>query len=116
VDVQVKVSGGDEVEEFASLWQWLASERALAGAIRAIRRAPGEAELGGAFDVLAVALGSGGTGVALANSLTTWLRTRRSHISVTVATEAGTVTVDARNASPSQILPLLQQVLLGPGA
>lgn len=111
MDVQIRVLGGDEVEEVTDLWEWLRGERALAGAVQPVRRPVSEGELGGVVDTLAVALGSGGAGVVLARSVTAWLSTRRSNVSVTVKTKTGTVKVDARNLDPGEVLPLLQQVL-----
>jgi hypothetical protein len=66
VEAEIQICHGDLVSEFASLWEWLRGERALAGAIRAVPRPPTEDELGGVLDVLAVTLGSGGAGVTLA--------------------------------------------------
>jgi membrane-associated two-gene conflict system component 1 (EACC1) len=111
MDAQIQVSGGDEVEEFAELWRWLRGERALAGMVRAVPRRPGQGEMGGAFDMLAVALGSGGAGAMLAQSLTAWLRTRRPQVEVTVTSTTGSVTVSASNLRQEDALPLLEQVL-----
>jgi hypothetical protein len=63
------------------------------------------------FDVLAVALGSGGAVAALAGSLTAWLKTRRPDVSVTITTAKGSASVGARDATIEQVLPLLQQVV-----
>ena len=116
MDAQIWVSGGKEVGEFADLREWLRSERALTGAVQAVPRPPGEGELGGAVNVLAVALGSGGTGAVLARSLITWLKGRRSDVSITVMSEDRTVTVDARNLGSGDATSLLQEVLRGEDA
>jgi membrane-associated two-gene conflict system component 1 (EACC1) len=108
---QIRVSGGDDIEEFTDLWEWLRLERALTGTVQAVRPTPSDGELGGAFDMLAVALGSGGAGMALARSLMAWLRTRRPSVTVTVETKAGTVTVAARDVDRADVLPLLDRVL-----
>ena len=60
------------------------------------------------FDVLAVALGSGGAVAALAGSLTAWLKTRRPEVTVTITTAKGSASVGVRNATVDQVLPLLQ--------
>jgi hypothetical protein len=111
MDAQIWVSGGDLIEDVASLWKWLRAERELVGTVHVVQRPPGDGELGGVVDVVAVALGSGGAGVVLAKSLTAWLQTRRPNVAITVKTKAGTVTVEARNVGRDQVLPVLERVL-----
>jgi hypothetical protein len=115
MEAQIRVSGGDEIEEIAGLWEWLRGERGLAGAVQAVRRPPGPEEMGGAFDMLAVAVGSGGAATVLARALITWLQTRRPNVSVTVTTTARTVTIQASDldadAAKNAVLPLLRQAL-----
>jgi Effector Associated Constant Component 1 len=113
MDAEIRISGGDEVAEFAALWAWLRGERALTGTVSAVQRAPAESELGGVFDVLAVSLGSGGAGVALARSLVTWLQTRRSDVRITVTSSAGKVEFEAHRVKDSDALLLLQEMLSG---
>ncbi len=79
--------------------------------MRSVQRPPGEGELGGAFDLLAVALGSGGAGAALVRSLTVWLQTRRPDVVITVTSPTGSVTLDANRIKDASVLPLLEQVL-----
>jgi hypothetical protein len=97
MEVLISVSGGDEVQEIADLWSWLRTQRELTGAIREVRSAPEATDLGGAVDVLMVALGSGGAGVVLVQSLTAWIRTRRATITLTVKTAAKTIDLNASN-------------------
>jgi hypothetical protein len=111
MEAEIRISRGDDVIEFAALWGWLKGERALTGAIRAARRPPAETELGGAYDLLAVALGSGGAGVTLAKSLTTWLQTRRSNVAITVTSPSGSVTLEAHQVKDGDVLPLLNEIL-----
>jgi hypothetical protein len=110
---QIRVSGRDDIEEVGDLWEWLRAERGLAGAVRAVHSGPGETELGGALEMLTVAVSSGGAATVLAQSLTAWLRTRRATVAITVATKARTVTVNASNLDAEAVVPLLQQVLSG---
>lgn len=111
MEVWIRVSGGDEIDEITDLWDWLRGERGLAGPVRAVRSSPGTGELGGALDLLAVAVGSGGAGTVLAQSLIAWLRTRRASVVVTVATKERTVTVKASDLDADAVAPLLRQVL-----
>jgi hypothetical protein len=65
--------------------------------------------MGGAVEILSVALGSGGAGAVLAGALATWVQTRRARISVElVQDEAGEtvrrVEVDAASAGAAERL------------
>lgn len=71
---RIALSGGDDVGERAALWDWLHDEPELRGGIAWEKPPPDPTHLGGAMEVLTVALGSGGAGVALAKSLVTWLQ------------------------------------------
>jgi hypothetical protein len=111
VEAEIRVSEGDAVAEFTSLREWLRGERALAGAVRAVPHEPTETELGGAMELLAVALGSGGAGATLARSLITWLQTRRPGVKITITSESGSIALEAHQVKDSDVMPLLQEVL-----
>jgi Effector Associated Constant Component 1 len=111
MDATIQLSG-DDGTEFSSLWDWLRNERALTGSLRAHPRKAVDGQLGGAFEVLSVALSSGGAVTVLANSLTTWLRTRKADITVTVKTSTGSVRIDARQVSTGDdVIALLESVM-----
>lgn len=99
MDAVIAIKGADEVGELAALAGWLRAERELQGAVQLVRKDIAEGELGSGLDVVSVAVGSGGVGVALAQSLVAWLRTRRSDVKVTVTANGRTVEVDARRVS-----------------
>jgi xanthine dehydrogenase iron-sulfur cluster and FAD-binding subunit A len=111
MEVLLSVSGGNEVDEMASLWSWLRTQRELMGAVRGVREGPGETDLGGAVDVLVMTLGTGGAGAVLAQSLTAWLRTRKPTVSITVKTKSGTTTINASNIDADDVMPLLDRTL-----
>jgi hypothetical protein len=111
VIAEIRLLPSDDISEFAALYGWLRTERALIGSVTAIRSAPADNELGGVYDLLAVALGSGGAGVALARSLTAWLQTRRSHIALTVSSPAGSATLNVDLAKSGDVLPVLQEIM-----
>ncbi|MFD0885703.1 hypothetical protein ACFQ08_14205 [Streptosporangium algeriense] len=111
MDAQVQVSGGDEITEFTELRKWLTGERALTGRVRVVRHPPAEDELGGVLDTLAVALGSGGAGIALVRALTVWLRTRRADVTITVTSPSGTVKLNAQRVRDAAVLSLLEEIL-----
>lgn len=111
MEAEVRISQGDAVAEIVSLGEWLRGERALAGAVRAVHRQPAETELGGALELLAVALGSGGAGATLAKSLIAWLQTRRPGVKITVTSDERTVTLEASQVRHTDVMPLLHEVL-----
>jgi hypothetical protein len=67
-----------------SLADWLNSEDALRGLVRAVRPAPEAGKMGAPIELLTVALGSGGVGAVLVRSISTWLTQRRSEVSVSL--------------------------------
>lgn len=99
MDAVIGIRGGDEVGELAALVGWLRAERELQGAVQVVRGDIAATELGSGLDVISVAVGSGGVGVALAQSLSAWLGARRSDVKVTVTANGRTVEVDARRVS-----------------
>lgn len=111
IEAQIQMSGGDRITEITDLLAWLRGERALAGTVRAMQRPPDDGELGGVFDMLAMAPGSGGAAAALARSPTAWLGSRRADVTVTVTSPSGSVTLDARRVDDRSVLPLLREVL-----
>ncbi|WP_219518201.1 effector-associated constant component EACC1 [Nonomuraea ceibae] len=104
VEVRVVPTG-----ELVSLTRWLRSQRPLQGRIDPVGRPPGREELGGAVELLSIAVGSGGAGMVLARALTTWLTNRHADVSITLTTPERTVTVEAKRVGDA--LPLLQEVL-----
>jgi hypothetical protein len=99
--VQIRVSGEEEeLRELASLEDWLLDDPALRGCRTSLEAMPpGASDMGALSEVLIVALGSGGMGAALAASLTTWLRTRVSHVRIRIQTERGEIELDAKAAA-----------------
>ncbi|MFE3799788.1 hypothetical protein KHQ06_34230 [Nocardia tengchongensis] len=112
MELNITVVSGQPVEDLASLNQWLRRERDLAGALTLGRKAPSEQELGGAWDVLSVAVGSGGTFAVLAHSLEVWFRNRPT---TTIRITRGANSVEL-NASSAKELPELLKVLADAGS
>lgn len=109
MDVQIRITGGDKADELAALWRWLQEEGELRGEVMPVAGAISADELGGAIDLITVALGSGGAGVALAQSLSAWLRTRYSDVKITVSAEGRSVELEAKHVK--DVVPLLREML-----
>jgi hypothetical protein len=104
MNVEIRVIRGDKIHELVSLVAWLRRERDLQGVIQPVTRAVGEEELGGSFDMISVALGAGGFGVALAQSLSAWLANQHSDVKIKVTTPGRTVELDAQRVTDAQAL------------
>ncbi|MGW1288217.1 effector-associated constant component EACC1 [Streptomyces sp. NPDC002586] len=114
MEVQVSLSGSATLEEFVSLVQWLRTERALQGLVRTRRRSPREDELGGAFELISVAIGSGGIATALVSSLQAWLSGRRTEQKIAVTLDGRSVEIvrNSTNAvSEEELLRLIKDAL-----
>jgi hypothetical protein len=109
VEILLGTAGGDEPAEFIALWDWLRTERSLAGRVRALSRPPGAEELGGGgFELLAVTLGSGGAVSVVARSLFAWLSSRRPEVTISVKA-SGKMKVITRGMSVEEIVLILQE-------
>ncbi|WP_155352224.1 effector-associated constant component EACC1 [Acrocarpospora macrocephala] len=78
--MRIRISAPDRPAEYAALWNWLRTERELAGRTRAIQRPPGPEELGDGIDLIALAVSSLSVLIALAQTIPGYLSTRRSQI------------------------------------
>ncbi|WP_410556877.1 effector-associated constant component EACC1 [Actinomadura fulvescens] len=113
-------SAGFHSANHSALLHWLRTERRLAGLVRARQHQPGPEELGGALDVVMVAVSSGGVVAVLAQMLPAWIRSRRPAVRFTLTTQAGDrlelEASDAAEASPliAQFADGLAVVLGGP--
>lgn len=111
MDAQIRISSDDAVDDYAALRKWLADERELAGRVRLVQRRPQEGELGGAYEMISVALGAGGAVGVMVRSLVAWLQGRRSDIEITVSSPAGGVAkLSARRIKDADLQSLLQEV------
>jgi hypothetical protein len=114
VEVEVRLGSTDSMEEFTSLLQWLRRDRDLQGRVRARRVVPHQEELGGAFELISVAIGSGGIATAFVTSLGSWLSSRRSEQSVSVTVDGKSVQVTRNSTTPideTELLNLIKQTL-----
>jgi hypothetical protein len=109
----ITISGAREPdEELASLDHWLRDEPALRGKVGR-RGAPPRADEMGAFtEALVVALGGGGAGAVLAESIVLWLRQRRSDVKIVIRRGDAEVRLDVtQTANPAQLVEAAERVL-----
>lgn len=88
-ELRVAVSGDDAETHLLALRDWLDQEDALRGQLDLVRHLPEPGHMGAGFDVLVVALGSGGAGAVLARSVSTWLIQRRADVKITMTARDG---------------------------
>jgi hypothetical protein len=101
-DMWLTVEADEPLDELALLADWLRQEPDLQGLVTVQHAAPRPGELGfPAAEILAVAVGSGGTLSILAASLQTYLTARqrsRTRVTVRDTPHERTVTLDTSNA------------------
>lgn len=111
-EVQIRISAGDRISEYAALWEWLRAERELAGRVRAVRRPPTEGEMGDGLDLIAIGVSSLGVLVALAQTLPAYLGTRRSRVHLILRKPNGEeFEISTENVRGGEIAPLVQEFL-----
>lgn len=110
MEVRLSVRSDDETGELTGLTSWLQGERELRGRVELLRKPPGPEELGGAFELLTVAVSSGGAAAALAKSLPAWLASRRRQVTLKVTASDGR-TVELTVAQAANAQPLIEAVL-----
>jgi hypothetical protein len=117
VELEIRVVGNGGQADLAALNQWLASQRGLTGQVRLRQGTPGEQELGsGAFELLTVAVGSGGTMSVLAGALSAWLSSRRSPGTIRISLPGGRemeVPADVDEAKLERLIGMLKEPARG---
>jgi hypothetical protein len=97
MEVRLRLDGDDAgLADLKSLEDWLLDEPELASCtVSRPAAGPEPGQMGAISDVLVVALGSGGMGAALAGSLSVWLRSRVSQMTIRIRTDQGEVEMSA---------------------
>ncbi len=94
MDIAISVSNAPD--ELQHLYRWLRREEDLpASSINIAPRPPGPEDMGALSDVLVVALGAGGAGAVLANSLSVWILNRKSDLKLRFSGRGGTYELEA---------------------
>lgn len=112
MDLHIRIEGGS-VRDYVELTNVLNGNRDYRGRVRQVTGPQVHGALGGDWvEMLTVAVGSGGLGVALTNSLNKWLETRSAGLvaKVTVTEKGRTVRLRARDAN-AEAVRLLSEIL-----
>jgi hypothetical protein len=98
MDIEISIAGPDSLDDLMSLEDWLLNEPRLMGCpVSRPPAVPERGQMGALSEVLVVALGSGGSGAALAGALSVWLRTRVSTLTLRIRTPQGEVEFTAHS-------------------
>lgn len=114
VELEIRLGVGESDRDFASLLQWLRRERDLQGRVRTQRLASQPEELGASFELISIAIGSGGIATAFVTSLGSWLTSRRTEQSVTVTLDGKSVQITRNGAGivdEAELLRMIKQTL-----
>jgi hypothetical protein len=112
--LHIAVDSADADRDGRALWDWLNSEDELRGRVSQRTRPIAEGEMGGALDVLAVAVGSSGALTALVRSLATWLTHRGQDAKVKLTMTERKVEIEfdvARARDPESLLRAVRELM-----
>ncbi|MFI9843954.1 hypothetical protein ACIHFD_43450 [Nonomuraea sp. NPDC051941] len=109
MDIALSFVSDHSRADLESLFDWFQGEKELRGRVRWADVPPKPGEMGGAMEVILVAVGSGGFLSVLATSIQTWLaRPRMSSIKIRVRNGNGLeIEIDAQNMNDAKIQELL---------
>lgn len=97
-------------DDAAQLLNWMKSERELRGRVRYADTPSSDEHMSATSDVLTVLLGSGGVAVVL-NSVTDWLKSRRTNVRVEITRGDKTISLNAESikADKDAVRELLEE-------
>jgi Effector Associated Constant Component 1 len=113
--VEISISDPAQHGELTSLENWLLRDACLrACTITRPPTVPKPGEMGAVSEVLVVALGSGGSGAALATALSVWLRSRVSDLTIRLQGPMGTIELSARTTQdPRELVSAITSLVSG---
>lgn len=113
--VTISISGEDHQAELTSLEDWLLADPDLRQCtVSRPAAVPEPGQMGALSDVLVVALGSGGSGAALATALSVWLRTRVQDLTVRLQGPQGTFEFSTRTTQdPRELIAAITPLVSG---
>ncbi|WP_157535397.1 effector-associated constant component EACC1 [Nocardia inohanensis] len=97
MELEIRVASDRSDDDLVALSQWLRRERGLSSAVNLVRAKQSDDALGGAWELLTAAVGSGGTFAVLAASLDAWLRTRRRPTTIRLTRGDNSIEIDGKN-------------------
>jgi hypothetical protein len=111
---QIRADG--HPDELLALLDWLGHDDELRGRVRLIPARAGAERMGDLYEVLTVAVGTGGIASALASSVSTWLIQRRSDIKITLHRPGDDISIelDATRVKAPEVLRELRELLTTP--
>ncbi|WP_040694324.1 effector-associated constant component EACC1 [Nocardia vinacea] len=102
---QLSIRTTGSPDDLVQLLDWFGRDDALRGRVRLESPPIQDGQMGDLYQVLTVALSSGGIATALAGALKTWFTTRRSDLVVTISRPDGTeLKVDAKHVNSHEVL------------
>jgi hypothetical protein len=107
--IEIKIESRDPATDLAELWEWLDGEPKLRALLHKTPRRMTESELGTVWDAISIAVGSGGVLTVLARSLSTWLKSRRGSVMMTIKTPSREIKIDIQGTRDP--LPAIQELL-----
>jgi len=109
---RIRLSGQEAVTELVQLTEWLSREDEFRGRVEVEQPEVPQDAMGGAAEVLVVALGVQGAGTALATSLSIWIKHRHPAVDIEVTGPDGrSVKLSVRDYASSDLGDLLREVL-----
>ncbi|MET9225687.1 hypothetical protein [Lentzea sp. NPDC003310] len=109
--MDVQVAPLEDTSAVATLLDWLLREEELRGLVQRSKVAPQPGHMGGLTEFVTVAVGSGGALTVLLSSISGWLRSRRSDVTVEVTIGKNKVRVDAKRlkADPDALAKIIAE-------
>lgn len=105
MELSIEFLGTSDEAKRRALYDWLLREDDLRTSRVDWQAAqPGPEQMGTLSDALVVSLGAGGAGVALIQSLMTWLRTQGSDMRLKITGAYGEMEIDAKRVRDPQAL------------
>ncbi|WP_341514535.1 hypothetical protein AAC389_29840 (plasmid) [Rhodococcus qingshengii] len=106
----IQISGNPT--DLVLLMEWFRRDEALRGRVQLQASSPHDGQMGGLADVLMVALGAGGVGTALVQSIKAWYTTRHSDLNLKVTLPNGTeVLVEGKRVKQGETFTNLQALI-----